>query len=234
MSRLHLLPVPLSGAGIDQLSSESLAASRNLRHFLVEKSKTARSYLKSIAHPLPQSELEIRELNESDLQEDLAWLKELVSQNLEIGLLSEAGLPCVADPGYNIVRYAHQNNIDVVPYSGPNSMIMALMASGLNGQEFCFHGYLPRKKDELRVKINDLINLCNKSSMTHIFMETPYRNISLLETLLQHFPSDFLLSISCHLGNTNQKIKTMKINQWKNINIEYLNDAPSIFLIQKS
>ncbi len=234
MSQIHLLPVPLSGAKIDQLSPDSIAASRNLRHFLAERPKTARKYLKNIEHPLPQSELEVRDLSNENEEGNLLWISELSKKNIDIGLLSEAGLPCVADPGYNIVRFAHRNNIDVIPYSGPNSMIMALMASGLNGQEFCFHGYLPRKKDELKVKINELINLCNKSAMTHIFMETPYRNISLVEFLIQHLPADFLLSISCSLGNTQQNIKTMKVNQWKNINCEYLNDAPSVFLIQKS
>lgn len=231
MSQLHLIPVPLSGAEISQLSQESIDISRKIRHFLAEKSKSARHYLKSINHPDRQQNIEVRELYDSDFKDNCQWLTELCRQNIQVGLLSEAGLPCVADPGFNIVMYAHKNQITVLPYSGPNSMLMTLMASGLNGQEFCFHGYLPRKKEELKTKLIQLNNLCSSSSSSQIFMETPYRNISLVESLLNHLSAEFFLSIGSAIGNKNQIIKTMKIKDWKKTDLKFLDDNPSIFIL---
>ncbi|NOT38016.1 MAG: SAM-dependent methyltransferase [Saprospiraceae bacterium] len=231
MSKLHLIPVPLSGSDISQICHQAISSAHNLRYFLAERSKTARQFIKSIKHPLAQSEIEVRELNDEDFIENKKWIKELVSQNQDLGLVSEAGLPCIADPGYNIVMYAHNNNIEVAPYPGPNSMLMALMASGLNGQEFSFHGYLPRKKEDLKIKLNEISKLSASTLSSQIFMETPYRNLSLLESILNHVPADLYLSISSGLGSSIQKIKTHKVREWKSLNSEYLNDVPAVFII---
>jgi len=233
MTIIHLIPVPLTGSGIEQLSQNSIQITHQLTHFLAEKAKAARQYIRMIKHPKPQKEIEVREISDENFKENCNWIQELADKNVEIGLISEAGLPCVADPGTNLVNFAHKNNITVIPYPGPNSIMMALMSSGLNGQHFCFHGYLPQKKDKLKIKLAEISRNCSSTSFSQIFMETPYRNISLLESIMNHISSELYLSISSGLGTDSQVTRSLKIREWRNMDLKYLHHSPAVFVLNK-
>lgn len=233
-ARLHLIPVPLSDFGIQQLSPESIETAKRLSCFVAERSKSARQYIKSINHPKPQSEIEVLEIPRDGA---LNFFKEIITQlknGKDIGLVSEAGMPCIADPGYELVAMAHHNSIEVLPYAGPNSMMMALMASGMQAQEYCFHGYLPAKKEELRNRLGQIAAQMKKSNATHLFMETPYRTLSMISSLVHHISPDWNLCIASALGAPEQKIAMRKIKNWK---AEYWADhegKPSIFILSSS
>ncbi|MFN8279210.1 MAG: SAM-dependent methyltransferase [Saprospiraceae bacterium] len=229
--RLLLLPVPLSGGQTDQLGGVVLEQFRQTRYFLAERPKTARQVLKAIDHPLPQSQLEVREISTAKPEDDLQWMRPLIAEGYDIGIMSEAGLPCIADPGHLLVLGAHRRGIRVLCYPGPNSMLMALMASGLNGQQFCFHGYLPRKKDELQKKLHDLGKLCLHQPVSQIWMETPYRNLSMMNAAVAHLPGQLTLSVSIQLGTPLQQSLTHKVKQWKEIPFDFIADVPAIFVL---
>ncbi len=231
---LHLIPVPLSGGDISQLSASGIKMAQKIHHFFAENPKSARKFISLIHHPSKQAEIEVYPMDENSLTEDLQKLQAWIEQGLDIGIVSEAGLPCIADPGKKYVEWAHQRAVKVIAYPGPNSMMMALMASGLNGQEFQFHGYLPRKKEELRNKLHLLIKICSNHKASQIFMETPYRNKALMEVLLKDLPPNFLLSVSINLGTEKQFSITQTILQWRKKDIEFIHDSPAIFIISNS
>ncbi|MEP7197168.1 MAG: SAM-dependent methyltransferase [Saprospiraceae bacterium] len=231
--KIHLIPVPLSDGNIDQLSVSSVQKAREIAYFLAEKSKSARQFIKLIQHPLKQAEIEVREMEEGISKEDMEWVTELCRKGIQVAIVSEAGVPCVADPGNKIVLYAHQNKIEVLSYAGPNSMIMALMASGLNGQQFQFHGYLPRKKEELKEKFIQLGKSCQQNISSQIFMETPYRNIQIMQMAIAVLPSNLFLSVSLSLGTKDQKSITLIIKDWKNQNLDFIKDKPAVYVIGK-
>ena len=193
---LHLIPVPISELA-EADTAQSLPASvlpviRDLRHFVVENAKSARAFLKTVAMPVPIAELDIRELpgrgklgkSSTNAQELDALLTPALAGNA-VGLLSEAGCPAVADPGADLVGRAHALGCRVVPHIGPSSLLLALMASGLNGQRFAFHGYLPAKEAERAKALRDLESESRTRQQTQIFIETPYRNQPLFATALQ-------------------------------------------------
>ncbi|MBK7467519.1 MAG: SAM-dependent methyltransferase [Saprospiraceae bacterium] len=159
-SALHLIPVPLTGSTTSYLSTESIETAHKITHFIVENAKSARQFLKSINHPTPLQSIEIEIITDKP-KENWQWVKSILEKGLDVGILSEAGLPAVADPGNEIVKIAHQNLCKVITHSGPNSMITALMASGMNGQQFIFHGYLPAKKEQLREKLIQIVKSHN-------------------------------------------------------------------------
>lgn len=230
---LHLIPVPIAGGNLNSLSESSLEAARSLRHFVVERAKTARAYLKLIEHPTPINLIEIFEIPPKDESLFYQEMLNLLKNGTPLGMVSEAGMPCVADPGFLLVSKAHQNGIPVFPYPGPNSILMALMASGFNGQEFHFHGYLPAKKEELRHKLIWILNEIRKSHATHIFMETPYRNKQILELILTHIPSDMKLCIASNLTSPDQVIESRLIKKWNLQDLVKYYDSPSIYLLSK-
>ena len=229
---IHLIPVPLSGSDTGYLAKEAIEAAQNINHFMVENAKSARNFLKSINHPTPLQQIEVETISENNKQNWL-WVKEKAKLGLNVGILSEAGLPAVADPGSEIIKSAHFDGYKVVTHSGPNSMIMALMASGMNGQRFTFHGYLPAKKEELREKLISIIKNMAKSDYTNIFMETPYRNKQVLEMLINNVPQHFLLSISNNLHTVNEVNICMSIQKWKLQDITKYINAPTIFCLSK-
>lgn len=232
-SSLHLLPVPLSGASVNQLSIEAIEAGKSLNMFVVERAKTARHFLKSIQHPLPLAQIEVFEIPMKDTH---IFFKDIISRILDgqsFGLLSEAGMPCIADPGHELVKMAHQKEIPVRPYAGPNSMLMALMASGFSGQNFQFHGYLPAKREALREEVIKLVTTLKKTGIPQIFMETPYRNKQVLEMLLSHVPGDIELSVSSQLGNAQQCIQTRPIRDWTEAFSKLHYELPSVFILGK-
>ena len=228
---LYLVPMLLSENDYDNVLAINVIKNiYDLRHFIVENIRTTRRYLKKIGHPKKIEELHFRELNEHTTSEEIANLLLFIKKN-NTGLLSEAGVPSVADPGSELVMLAHENNIKVVPLVGPSSIFMALMASGLNGQSFAFTGYLPAKKEERQDKLRALEKRSTVERQTQIFMETPYRNLQLLYDILTCCRLSTKLTIAADITGKNEFIKTQTIKKWKN-NLPEINKIPAIFLLQ--
>jgi 16S rRNA (cytidine1402-2'-O)-methyltransferase len=229
---LYLIPTPL---GADDLAWTTPAAVRQcaagLDHYIVEHPKTARQFLKQIGCILPLQEIRMQVLNEHTPFNELeALLAPLLAGN-DVGLLSEAGCPAVADPGAGLVRLAHQRNLRVVPLVGPSSILLALMASGLNGQRFVFRGYLPAERSKRVSKIVELERDSIARDQTQIFIETPYRNQKLLESLVFTCHDDTVLCIACNLTLASEYISTRTVREWRH-SLPELNDKPAIFLLQ--
>ena len=229
--KLYLIPTIL-GEGTQEatLPSTILKAIKEIDVFIVENLRTARRHIRKLDREKNIDATTFYSYGKYDtlnLEQD--FLPHILSgQN--IGLLSEAGLPCVADPGSKIVAYAHDFQIDVVPFVGPSSILLALMASGLNGQNFAFTGYLPIDKTERTKIIKQLEELVKKTGQTQIFMETPYRNNQLIETLLKTCSNNTKLCMASDITLPTENIKTKTIAEWKQTKIN-LDKKPTIFLI---
>ena len=201
--------------------------------FIVENDKTARHFIKRIAPEKSQPSLKMFHLNKFTEQSDLPGFLEPCLQGINVGLLSEAGCPGVADPGADIVKIAHQKNIKVVPLVGPSSILMALMSSGMNGQSFAFNGYLPIDKDERKVELKRLERLSFEHNQSQIFIETPYRNNKMLEDLSNILEQNTQICVACDITLSTEFIKTQSANDWKK-NIVDLHKRPTIFIIHKN
>lgn len=201
-------------------------------HYIVENDKTARKSIKEVNPEKKQSELVLFTLNKrTEVKEHLDFIKPLL-EGKSMGLMSEAGCPGVADPGAVIVKLAHEKGIQVVPLVGPSSILLAMMASGMNGQSFTFHGYLPIEKDEKRASFKNLEKTSFEQNQSQIFIETPYRNNKLLEDLLQTLHPETHLCIATDITLATEYIKTKKIAAWKKETID-LHKRPTIFIIHK-
>jgi len=226
---IYLIPVTLGGSDYQQVIPEKvISLTKSLRHFVVEDLRSARRFLRLIDKVFPIDESVFFELNEHTRDSEIAEILDPVIKGSDIGLMSEAGLPGIADPGSRLIEGAHRRNIRVVPLSGPSSIIMALISSGMNGQNFVFHGYLPLKAGE---RINKLREIEKNSQLgeTQIFMETPYRNQKMIESILSVCHPDTKLCIAADITLPAEFIKTIKISDWKK-NIPVLNDRLVIFL----
>lgn len=202
-------------------------------YFFVENEKTARKVIKFFAPEKKQSELKLFLLDKYSESSDLKEAQKLMKSGQDFGLLSEAGLPCIADPGNLMVKWSHENNIKVIPINGPSSIILALISSGFNGQEFTFHGYLPIDREQKKKQILFLENQVQKSGYSQIFMETPYRNNQLLEDLIKFLNPNTKLCIAANINHpTEEFIKTQKISDWKNKKPE-LHKIPAVFVLGK-
>ncbi len=188
---------------------------RTLRFFLVEDIRTARRYLSSLKIIESIEALNFAVLNKDTQQVDLQNLLKPLLEGNDMGIISESGCPAIADPGALAVAYAHQHNIQVVPLVGPSSILLALMASGLNGQRFAFHGYLPIDAKEASKAIKELERESKTRNQTQLFIETPYRNNSILDHLLNSLSPTTLLSIALDVTGTHESIKTKSIKEWK-------------------
>ncbi len=229
--KLYLIPstigeTPLSKA-IPGYNQELI---QSIRYYIVEKERTARRMLISMGIKPPVDDLKFQILNKHTPEEEKAGMLAPLLQGNHMGLLSEAGLPCVADPGSTIVRLAHQQNIEIVPLVGPSSVFLSLMASGLNGQSFCFHGYLPIPKNERIKTIKRIEKISQSAHQTQIFIETPYRNNNLLEDLVKNCHPGTLLCIAANLQTPGELIKTLPLDKWKKQKPN-LHKIPCIFLI---
>lgn len=200
--------------------------------FIAENIRTARRFLSKAGHPKPIDEMTFYELGKHTPPESIHTFLNPVIEGKSIGLLSEAGTPCIADPGADIVNIAHQIKIEVIPLVGPNSIIMALMASGFNGQQFAFHGYLPVDKSDLVKKIRQMETNAFKQNQTQIFIETPFRNRKLFETLLSVCTKQSKLCIATDLTLQSERIKTLTIAGWKKEKVD-IHKKPTVFLIYK-
>ncbi len=201
--------------------------------YIVENEKTARRFIKKISPEKSQPGLQLKTLNKYTQKEELATYLDPCLNGISMGLLSEAGCPAVADPGSDIVAMAHQKDIKVVPIVGPSSIILALMSSGLNGQSFAFNGYLPIDKAERRKHIKLLEKRSKELNQTQLFIETPYRNNQMLDSLTKVLHPKTLLCVACDLTLPTEYIKTKTSEEWKS-NTEDFHKRPAIFLIQKA
>jgi len=231
--KLYLIPAPLGEDAIQTIPSYVIERLHSLEFFIAERAKTARRFIKITKPKKPFSELTFFELNKRTDARDFQSFLAPALQGKDIGLLSEAGCPAVADPGAAIVELAHQQGIEVVPLVGPSSVLLALMASGMEGQRFCFHGYLSVKKPNLALDLKRLEQASAKFGETQIFIETPYRNNSLIEQALKTLSAETKFCIAADLTLPSQFILTKKIKEWRRTEIPDLHKRPAIFLIYK-
>jgi len=230
--KLYLIPTTL-GDGTEEktLPSSVLNAIKNIDIFIVENIRTSRRFIKKMYKEKDIDNtifFSYGKHDKLDLQED--FLPHIYSGK-DVGVISEAGVPCVADPGSKIVDFAHQFQVKVVPIVGPSSILLALMASGFNGQNFAFTGYLPIDKLERKKKLIGLEILSRKTNQTQIFMETPYRNVQMFEAILQTSSKLTKLCIASNISLNDEKIITKTIGEWK-LEKPNIHKKPTIFLIQ--
>ncbi len=202
-----------------------------LHHFVVENAKTARASLKWLGHPVPLRELFIEQIPEPLNSAEIGRLLNPLHDGHAVGLMSEAGCPGVADPGALLVRRAHELGIAVKPLVGPSSLLLALMASGLDGQRFAFHGYLPQRDPERSRRIADLEKESHQKQQTQLFIETPYRNAVLFDALLATCRPDTLLCIATDLTLASERISTRRIADWRRLTSADFLHRPTVFLL---
>lgn len=229
---LYLIPVPLGPTPPqDSLTPLVLARIRSLDRFIVEHAKTARAFLKASGIDKALQTLEIQELNEHTRKEEIATFLAPLRAGYDVGLLSEAGCPAVADPGADLVALAQKEGIRVVPLIGPSSLLLALMASGLNGQRFAFQGYLPAKEAERSLALRELENESRKRSLTQLFIETPYRNLAMFGAILQTCQASTKLTLATDLTLPYESVRTLTIQQWKKQAPPDIDRRPTVFLL---
>jgi 16S rRNA (cytidine1402-2'-O)-methyltransferase len=232
MAILYLIPTTLGETSIDKvLPAEITRVVKSLRYFVVENTRTARRHLKKLVPEIVIDDLDFAELNEHSLKLGLELLLDPIKQGFDVGILSEAGCPAIADPGADLVRIAHEKGIRVVPLVGPSSILLALMASGMNGQNFAFIGYLPIKPAERTVAIRDIERNSSKDKQTRIFIETPYRNNKMVEDLLFTCNEQTRLCIAVDLTLESEFVVTKTIAAWRK-SVPDINKRPAIFLLQ--
>lgn len=229
---LYLLPVPLGSDSLPDavLPPPVLERTHLLRHFVAERAKSARAFLKAAAHPLPLPEIAISELNQHTPENQLSALAAPLFAGADLGLLSEAGCPAVADPGARLVALAHAHGIAVRPLIGPSAILLALMASGLDGQNFAFHGYLPAKEAELTRRLGELEADSRRSRRSQIFIETPYRNRQMFATLCARLAASTRLCVATDLSLASESVRTQSIGEWRRLPPPDLDRRPSVFL----
>jgi 16S rRNA (cytidine1402-2'-O)-methyltransferase len=233
LGKLYLIPTTMGECDpMDVLPQTVKRTIDFIDHYIVENEKTARKSIKEVHPDKKQSELILFVLNKrTEVKEHQDFIQPLL-EGKNVGLMSEAGCPGVADPGAVIVKLAHEKGIQVVPLVGPSSILLAMMASGMNGQSFTFHGYLPIDKDEKKASFKTLERTSFEKNQSQIFIETPYRNNNLLEDLLQTLHPDTHLCIATDITLPTEYIRTKKIAAWKKETID-LHKRPTIFIIHK-
>jgi 16S rRNA (cytidine1402-2'-O)-methyltransferase len=231
---LYLVPVPLADNAAHRSYTLFLKETIDqLSEYIVENEKTARKFLKEAGISIPQSQLTIHDYGKHQRGGSLGEFFVGLESGRSVGLMSEAGCPGVADPGADIVAEAHKRGIKVIPLVGPSSILLALMASGFNGQSFTFHGYLPIDKAERSRRIKELESMAIRLKQTQLFIETPFRNNSILEEVLRSCSPKTRLCIACNLTADDEFIKTQSIFDWKT-QIPDLHKKPTIFLLAGS
>lgn len=229
---LYLLPVSLGDAPWTTfLPTEVQQCASRLNHFVVENARAARAHLKQLDFPGVLRETDIRELPDDGNDRALDSLLEPALQGHDIGLMSDAGCPAVADPGSRLVARAHQKGIRVAPLVGPSSILLGLMGSGLNGQGFAFHGYLPVAENERDARLRALEDESRRLTRTQIFIETPYRNDRMFEALTKVCNGDTRLCVACDLATPNEFILTRTLSQWRKATPPHITKRPTIFLL---
>jgi len=235
LGTLYLIPVPLGAcAPVMVLPEPVLRCAQNLGHFVAENAKSARAFLKALPSLTPVQQIEIKELNEHTPASALPALLTPLRNGSDLGLLSEAGCPAVADPGSALVELAHRENIRVAPMIGPSSLLLALMGSGLSGQNFAFHGYLPSVPGEREKRLRGLEKESREQQRTQIFIETPYRNQQMLATLLKVCAPNSRLCLATDLSLPSECILSRQIADWRRTTLPHIDRRPTVFLLQAS
>ena len=231
--KLYLIPSTLGD--VPPLETMPLSIKRTIEEidiYIVENEKSARRYIKSVSTTKLQSSLRLFPLNKFTNPSEIPAYLQPCKEGISIGLISDAGCPGVADPGAEVVRLAHENNIQVFPLVGPSSILLAMMSSGMNGQNFAFNGYLPIDKAERKTKLKQLEKRSFEEHQAQLFIETPYRNQKLLEDMCRILHPNTRICLACDLTLQSEYIKTQTALAWKNTTIDF-HKRPTIFIIQK-
>lgn len=230
--KLYLIPTTLGDT--EPLEVMPISVKQIIEHldyFIVENEKTARRYIKKITPNKPQSSLNFMMIDKYSNELETRNYLDVCDEGISVGILSEAGVPGVADPGATVVKQAHDKGIQVIPLVGPSSILMAMMASGMNGQNFAFNGYLPIDKSERKRAIKELEKLSRDKNQSQIFIETPYRNGKMLDHLKTTLQANTRLCVACDISLPSEYIKTYSMDRWKSENPD-LHKRPAIFIIQ--
>lgn len=230
---LYLIPVPLGQTPVDAVLPAIVRdRARRLTHFVAEDAKSARAFLKSLPCEIPLQQIAISELNQHTPSSALPALLTPLLAGIDVGLISEAGCPAVADPGANLVELAQRSEIRVVPFVGPSSILLALMGSGLSGQNFAFHGYLPIKDEARQKRLHELEKDSHREKRTQIFIETPYRNRQMLTTLIETCSANTRICVATDLTLASEQITTRTAGQWRQRELPAIERRPTVFLLQ--
>ncbi len=229
--KLYLLPITLGEQEASSvIPTKVIDKILSIRYFVVENIRTTRRYLRKLDAQFPIDDIQFFELNKHTKESEIGLFLAPCKKGNNIGVISEAGVPGVADPGSEVVAIAHQNNIQVVPLVGPSSILLAMMASGLNGQNFAFNGYVPIKGDERIKKIKQLEKRAFAENQAQVFIETPYRNNALINDFISACSPDTKLCIAANITIENEFIKTLTIKEWEKQKPD-LNKIPAIFIL---
>ncbi|WP_127020864.1 SAM-dependent methyltransferase [Flagellimonas beolgyonensis] len=232
IGKLYLIPTTLGdNAPLEVMPISVKGTIEKIDHYIVENEKSARRFIKRVSPNKPQPSLHIQTLNKYTNPEEIPSYLDPCIHGFNIGVLSEAGCPGIADPGADVVRVAHERRIQVVPMVGPSSILMAMMSSGMNGQNFAFNGYLPIDKVERKAKVKALEKLSKETGQTQIFMETPYRNNKFLAELIKILQKSTRLCIACDITLPTEFIQTKSVHEWSEITLD-LDKRPTIYIIQ--
>lgn len=232
MGKLYLIPTTLGDtAPLEVLPLSVRTVIEKIDHFIVENEKTARQFIKKITPQKSQPELKIEILNKYTEATDLPTFLEPCIHGINVGLLSEAGCPAIADPGAEVVKIAHEKNVPVAPLVGPSSIVLALMASGMNGQHFAFNGYLPIDTAERKTAIKKIEKTSRDFKRAEIFIETPYRNEKLLDEFKKTLRLETRLCVATDLTLSTESVQTKSIREWERIDVQ-INKRPTIFIVQ--
>ncbi|HEX8576014.1 MAG TPA: SAM-dependent methyltransferase [Flavobacterium sp.] len=233
LGKLYLIPTTLGESDPNDVLPLSIKRVVDfINYYIVENEKTARKFIKSINPEKVQATLQLSSLNKHTEKSEYATMIQACLDGNNVGLMSEAGCPGVADPGAVIVKLAHEKGIQVIPLVGPSSILLAIMASGMNGQNFAFNGYIPIDKSEKKAALKALEKLSADKNQSQLFIETPYRNNKMLEDILQALHPETSLCIAADITLPSEYIKTMKVAAWKKAVID-LHNRPAIFIIHK-
>ncbi|THV59715.1 SAM-dependent methyltransferase [Flagellimonas alvinocaridis] len=232
MGKVYLIPTTLGdNAPLEVLPISIKRTIENIDHYIVENEKTARHFIKKVSPGKSQPNLHIESLNKYTDPTVIPSYLDPCIHGFNIGLLSEAGCPGIADPGADVVRIAHERRIQVVPLVGPSSILMAMMSSGMNGQNFAFNGYLPIDNNERKSMIKNLERLSREKGQSQIFMETPYRNNKLVKELVRTLHKNTRLCIACDITLPSEFIQTKSAHEWGEQEVD-LDKRPTIYIIQ--
>lgn len=232
VGKVYLIPTTLGdNAPLEVMPISIKGTIERIDHYIVENEKTARRFIKRVSPSKPQPNLNIQTLNKYTNLEEIPSFLDPCIHGHDIGLLSEAGCPGIADPGADVVRVAHEKRIQVVPLVGPSSILMAMMSSGMNGQNFAFNGYLPIDNAERKTMVKNLERLSREKEQSQIFMETPYRNNKLLKELLKILQKSTRLCIASDITLPTEFIQTKSVHEWSEIELD-LDKRPTIYIIQ--
>ena len=234
VGKLYLIPTTMGDSDpLDVLPQKVKRTIDFIEDYIVENEKTARKFIKSIAPDKVQATLRLHSLNKHTEVSEHANMIQPCLEGRNVGIMSEAGCPGVADPGAVIVKLAHEKGIQVIPLVGPSSILLAMMASGMNGQSFAFNGYLPIEKGDKKLALKNFEKLSLDKDQSQLFIETPYRNNKLLEDIMQTLHPATHLCIATDITLPTEYIKTLRIQDWKKMKID-LHNRPTIFIIHKT